>query len=89
MGNEETLLHFRRISISDWRLMLIRLGVGSGMSGILQMWMGCEICRPQTYFPYVGGSQSEADRRRSESPTYRRPSMKKELKKKKPQESAL
>ncbi|MCX5804507.1 MAG: hypothetical protein NT010_00355 [Proteobacteria bacterium] len=35
------------------------------MSGILQMWMGCEICRPQTYSMYVGGSQGEADRRRS------------------------
>jgi hypothetical protein len=38
------------------------------MSGILQMWMGCEICRPQAYSMYVGGSQSEADRRRSISP---------------------
>jgi hypothetical protein len=28
MGNEEIILHFRLISISDWRLMLIRLESG-------------------------------------------------------------
>jgi len=57
MGNEENFLHFRRIHISAY---VNTAWVVSGMSGkvslrvalssnILQMWMGCEICRPQTY----------------------------------------
>ncbi|MCX5805880.1 MAG: hypothetical protein NT010_07420 [Proteobacteria bacterium] len=43
MGNEEILLHFRLIHINVY---VNQAWVVGGMSGILQMWMGCEICRP-------------------------------------------
>jgi len=39
-------LFISRISISDWRLMLIRVEWSNGMLEILQMWMGCKHCRP-------------------------------------------
>jgi len=61
MGNEEIILHFRRIHIIIY---VNPAWMGSGMEEMQQMWMRCKPCRPQTYLMYVGGSQGAADRRR-------------------------
>jgi hypothetical protein len=57
MGNEEALLRFRRIYISIYvnpawsgqRHVGVRFHCEGSVEQNLQMWMGCKLCRPQTY----------------------------------------